>query len=179
MSLRPRMRLEWLLPVAAVVAAPAAYATTYFTVAQAQQALFPGETFTAQPVTLTDPQVKAIEKVSKTKVRERSPQVWRTSGGGWLYVDRVIGKHEFITYALALSAEGEVRGIEILDYRETYGGEVRNPKWRAQFVGKRIGDPLRLETDIVNLSGATLSCQNVTTGVRRLLHTHAYVAGNR
>ncbi len=26
--------------------------------------------------------------------------------------------------------------MEILEYRESYGDEVRNPKWRAQFTGK-------------------------------------------
>jgi Na+-transporting NADH:ubiquinone oxidoreductase subunit NqrC len=81
----------------------------------------------------------------------------------------VIGKHEFITYALALTPDGTIRGIEILDYRETYGGEIRNPNWRRQFVGKRSGSRLRLDEDIKNISGATLSSRHVTDGVRRLL----------
>ena len=32
-----------------------------------------------------------------------------------------------------------------MDYRETYGGEVRNPKWRAQFIGKTKDAPLKLD----------------------------------
>ena len=59
--------------------------------------------------------------------------------------------------------------VEIMDYRETYGGEVRNPKWRAQFVGKANGAPLQLDKDIKNISGATLSSRHITEGVRRLL----------
>jgi Na+-translocating ferredoxin:NAD+ oxidoreductase RnfG subunit len=166
------MKLLWLAPVAALYAAPA-YATTYFSVSQAQANLFPGQTLAAVDIVLTAEQAKTIEKRSATQVRERKLTVWRASGGGWFYVDRVIGKHEFITYAIALSEDGAVRAIEILDYRETYGSEVRNQKWRAQFVGKRIGAPLKLDADIVNLSGATLSCRNVAAGVRRLLQTHA------
>jgi uncharacterized protein with FMN-binding domain len=54
---------------------------------------------------------------------------------------------------------------------------VRDPKWRAQFVGKRAGSPLQLDVDIVNISGATLSSRNITVGVRRLLATHALVVG--
>ena len=50
---------------------------------------------------------------------------------------------------------------------------MRDPRWRAQFAGKRRGAPLRLEQDIKNLSGATLSCRHVTDGVRRLLALHA------
>lgn len=169
-----RYLVQWLVPVAALAAAPA-YAATYFTVPQAQTQLFPGETMTPVSVVLSPEQIKAIEKVSGTKVREKAPKVWRASSGGWFYLDQVIGKHEFITYALALAADGTVSGVEILDYRETYGSEVRNPKWRAQFVGKRVGAPLKLDVDIVNLSGATLSSRNVATGVRRLLNTHALV----
>jgi Na+-translocating ferredoxin:NAD+ oxidoreductase RnfG subunit len=170
-----RHYISWLAPVAAVIAAPA-YAATYFTVPQAQAALFPSQTMTEVAFSLTPQQIKQIEKASGTKVREKNPKVWKASGGGWFYLDQVIGKHEFITYGLALNADGTVSGVEILDYRETYGSEVRNPKWRAQFVGKRLGAPLKLDIDIINLSGATLSSRNIATGVRRLLNTHAYVA---
>lgn len=170
--------LRWLAPVAALVAAPAC-AATYFTVPEAQAQMFPGETMTPVAVTFSAAQVKEIEHAAGTKVRDKAPKVWRASGGGWFYLDQVIGKHEFITYAVALTADGAVGGVEILDYRETYGSQVRNPKWRSQFVGKRVGAPLKLDVDIVNLSGATLSSRNVATGVRRLLVTHALVVSRQ
>jgi Na+-transporting NADH:ubiquinone oxidoreductase subunit NqrC len=66
-----------------------------------------------------------------------------------------------------------VTGIEILDYRETHGGEVRNTAWRAQFTGKRYGAGLRLGEDVQNISGATLSCKHIAEGVRRVLALHA------
>jgi Na+-transporting NADH:ubiquinone oxidoreductase subunit NqrC len=59
--------------------------------------------------------------------------------------------------------------VEILEYRETYGGEVRRPDWRKQFKGKQLGEPFKLGNDIMNLSGATLSSRSVTDGVKRLL----------
>jgi len=108
-------------------------------------------------------------------VRQPEFKAWRTPTGGWFLVDQVIGKHEFITYAVALTAEGAVAGLEILDYRETYGGEVRNEKWRAQFAGKTAVAPLKLDHDIKNISGATLSCRNLTDGVKRLLVTYDLV----
>lgn len=85
----------------------------------------------------------------------------------------MVGKHEFITYAVALNANGSVREIEIMDYRESYGYEVRNPEWRKQFVGKTTADPLLLNEDIRNISGATLSSRHVTDGVKRVLATYA------
>ena len=84
-------------------------------------------------------------------------------------MDEVVGKHEFITYAVGLTPDGKVRGLEILAYRETHGYQIRNPEWRQKFVGKTLSDPLKLDEDIPNISGATLSCYNVTNGVKRLL----------
>jgi FMN-binding protein len=41
-----------------------------------------------------------------------------------------------------------------------------------QFVGKTASAPLKLDADIRNISGATLSSRHVTEGVRRLLATY-------
>jgi Na+-transporting NADH:ubiquinone oxidoreductase subunit NqrC len=59
-----------------------------------------------------------------------------------------------------------------MDYRESYGYEIRNVEWRAQFAGKTSAAPLKLENDIQNVSGATLSCRHVTDGVKRVLATY-------
>jgi Na+-transporting NADH:ubiquinone oxidoreductase subunit NqrC len=59
--------------------------------------------------------------------------------------------------------------VEILDYRESHGGEIRNTRWLAQFAGRSSTDALRFRTDIKNIAGATLSSEHVTAGVRRLL----------
>jgi Na+-translocating ferredoxin:NAD+ oxidoreductase RnfG subunit len=96
-------------------------------------------------------------------------RVWAVSGGGWFFVDDVLGKHEFITYAVGLDATGAVRGVEILTYREAYGGQINTPKWRAQFTGKTTASPLLLDQDIANITGATLSCRHVMEGVKRVL----------
>lgn len=152
-----------------------AYATTYLNVEQAQQAIFPGAKLHASSVTLTQAQRKAIEKASGVKVRDVELRVWRVEGGGWFFVDDVIGKHEFITYALGINADGSVKQIEVMDYREHYGSEVRNEKWRAQFIGKTRKSNLKLDDDIKNVSGATFSCRHVIEGVKRLLITHELV----
>jgi hypothetical protein len=160
---------------AALAGSTSGYAVTYLTVEQAQAALFPGATFMPVTVKLDATQRKAIQQRSGMRVRSAELHAWRTANGGWFLVDNVIGKHEFITYACAIDAAGTVVGVEILDYRETYGGEVRNEKWRAQFAGKTLTAPLKLDDDIKNISGATLSCRNITDGVKRLLATHELV----
>lgn len=168
---------RWLAPVVVLAAAPV-QAEVYFELLQVQQTLFPGETLAAQPLALSAEQRQAIATATRLPISDAPPRVWRASGGGWLYVDRVIGKHDYITYAVALNAHAAVRQVEIMEYRESYGGQVRNARWRGQFAGKKNGDALNLNRDIRNISGATLSCTHVTEGIRRLLATHALVFGS-
>ena len=164
---------------ALMLAGPSAlYAEEFLTPEQAMSLLFPGERLTPATVTLTGDQKKAIAKASGVRVRDANVDAFRASGGGWLIIDNVIGKHEFIDFALALKPDGSVKGVEILTYRETYGGEVRNPKWRAQFTGKTPAAPVKIDSDIKNISGATLSSVHITEGVRRLLHTWSLVLNN-
>jgi hypothetical protein len=168
-----------LLPAAALVIAVPARAEVFLTVEQAQSLMFPGASFAKDFRTLSDAQAATIEEASGANVRNRALQAWRVSSGGWFIVDEVVGKHDFIPIALGLNADGSVKAVEILEYREAYGGEVRNPRWLAQFAGKKNGARLQLTDDIQNISGATLSSKHITDGVRRLLATYAAVLSNR
>src|SRR5205809_7629935 len=117
------------LPISALVV-PSAFAVRYLTVDQAQQAIFPGKSFTAAPVKLTSVQRKAIEQASGVRVLHDEQQVWRVSGGGWFIVDEVVGKHEFITYAVGLNANGAVN-----KFRLRYNGKATASKF-----GKETGN---------------------------------------
>jgi len=152
--------------------APASYGATYLTVEQAQQAIFPGEKLSQSFISLTNQQVQEIERRSDTNVRRKQVQLWKSANGGFFIVDEVVGKHEYITYAAGLNPDGTVKQIEIMTYRESYGYEIRNADWRAQFVGKNSSAPLKLDKDIKNISGATLSCRHITEGVKRILATY-------
>src|SRR3981081_4668090 len=136
------------IPVAVI--STSAYATTYLTVEQAQRTIFPGVSLPATG----------------------QPGIWRTSSGGSFIVDRGVGKHEFITVAVGINANGTVKQIEILECRESYGYEVRDSAWRAQFAGKSANSPLQLNVDIKNISGATLSSKHVTDGVKRIFEKY-------
>ena len=164
------------LPIAGIVVAGGpAYATVYLSVEQAQNILFPGATFQAQPRTLTEDQVKAIEHACGVHVLSKQFKVWRVSTGGWFIVDEVVGKHEYIPFAMALDEKGAVKGVEILEYREAYGGQIRDPEWQKQFLSKDASTKLQLGKNIRNISGATLSCKHITDGVERLLTTYELV----
>lgn len=171
-----RSTAAWYVVLPALAVPASAEATVYFTIPAAQQAMFPGARMVDRSIPLDAAQRKVIAKAAGAPGYDKVQRIWEAQSGGkragWFIVDRVIGKHEYITYALALSPEGAVRGVEILDYRESYGGEVRNASWRRQFGGKRPGDSLKLGRDIKNISGATLSSRHITDGVRRLLITY-------
>ena len=172
---------HWPVFVAApfAVVAPAAYGTVYMNVEQAQRAIFPGAGFIASPVTLNAEQKDAIQQRADVKVQSSDLKVWKVSDGGWFLLDQVLGKHELITYAVGINANGSVRGVEILEYLEAYGFQIRDASWRGQFAGKKASDRLKLDQDIRNISGATLSCRHVTDGIKRLLATYEIVLRQR
>lgn len=167
-----------LLPVALSLAAPAD-AAVYLTVEQAQKVMFPGSSLVPDFRSITDEQAAGIERRSGIAVRRRQLRAWRVSDGGWCIVDEVAGDHDFIPFALGLDDRGAITSVEILAYHEYVGGEVREPKWLAQFLGKTDGASLELGKDIENISGATLSSQHVTDGIHRLLATYAIVLAPR
>ncbi len=145
--------IHWTMPAAVVMSvSSAAHAVQYLTIPEAQKHAFPSASNFAEV---------------------QAGRIWRAEAGGRLVgffiFDRVIGKHLFIDYAVALDPGGRLRSVEILQYRESYGGEVRSPSWLAQFVGKTGASALQVGNDIRNISGATLSSYHVTEGVKRIM----------
>jgi Na+-translocating ferredoxin:NAD+ oxidoreductase RnfG subunit len=160
------------LPLAVLAVAPA-YAAEYMTVEAAQRAAFPDASAFVPVAANLSADARARLAAIAQPPGARDPRVWRAMDGskflGTFFADAVIGKQEYISYALALDAAGRVLRLDVLEYRETHGWEIRNERWRAQFAGKSVADPVEVSRDIANVSGATLSCRHVTDGVRRLL----------
>src|SRR5881409_4377111 len=102
-----------------------------------------------------------------------SAAVLRISTGdsllGFAQVGNVIGKDQPITFLVAMDPTDRLKDVDILVYREPYGGEVAYEPWRRQFRGKSTGDSLRVGKEIRSISGATISVHAVTLGVRRML----------
>ena len=162
-----------LYPSAAVVAlAPAAaLAVDYMTTEQAQKLMFPqADAFELRDLPLDAALSQQLAAAGVKPVAPRLQVRLARQGAavlGFVVVDDVIGKFERITYAVGVEADGRVRQVEVLSYRESHGHEIRLPAWRRQFAGKTAASPLQVGDDIANISGATLSCSHVTEGVRR------------
>ncbi len=163
------MRWEPFLAAPLIVVSTASWGNVYFTAEQAQQAIFPSAKFTQVGLTLTQEQRDTLRSRSGVYEPFQENRVWVAEGRGVFVIDQVLGKHEMITYAVGINRDGSVKQVEILEYRETYGYEVRDPAWRKQFVGKTAASPVKLNKDIANIAGATLSSKHITDGVRRVL----------
>ena len=150
------------------------YAQQFYTIEEAQKAVFhEADRFKPHPIVLTNDQTSKIKKSSSTGTPIPDKRIWQVIKAeqliGWFVVDEVYGKHEFITYAVGINLDGTVRMIDIMDYRETYGYQVREASWRQQFTGKNVSASLKLDNGIDNISGATLSCKHLADGVKRVL----------
>jgi Na+-translocating ferredoxin:NAD+ oxidoreductase RnfG subunit len=148
------VRLTAPAAVVAAVTSPA-HAVQYLTLAESQRLSFP----------------------SATAFVPIDAWAWKAASDGKevgrYIVDRVIGKHLYIDYAVTLDASGRIQRVDILQYREAYGGEVRDRAWLNQFVGKSSASPLQVGVDIRNISGATLSSHHLTEGIKRIVNQYA------
>ena len=80
-----------------------------------------------------------------------------------------IGKTEPITFMVGMSPEGKVMEVVIMAFRENRGWEVKEKRFLNQFRGKTLRNSIRVDEDIINYTGATLSSKAVTRGVKRAL----------
>jgi len=168
------MRIVLAVSALTAAAVPAsAFAIDYLSAEQAARLMFPdADTFEARTVTLAAAQLQQLDAQG---VRGRSTnwpvRVAKHAGTtlGFVVTDAVIGKVELIDYAVGIALDGNIKQVEILSYRESHGFEIRLPAWRRQFIGKGSAAALRVGEDIANISGATLSCNHVTDGVRRIV----------
>jgi hypothetical protein len=86
---------------------------------------------------------------------------------GYVFVLDVIGQSLPITFAVGVKADGIVQDIQVMVYRESHGGEVRERRFRAQFSGKTLQQPLVVGKDVDAISGATISSHSAAYAVRK------------
>ena len=88
---------------------------------------------------------------------------------GYALVDEEVGKYRPITFLVGTRVDLAVEGVEVLVYRESRGGEVQKQRFLRQYRAKSADDPIRINKDILNIAGATLSVRALNLGVRRVL----------
>lgn len=88
---------------------------------------------------------------------------------GYALIQNTIGKYKHMTYMVGVNHKGEVSNVELLVYRETRGSEIGRKRFNYQYEGKTVLDPIRINKDIINITGATMSVRSMSAGVKRAL----------
>jgi Na+-translocating ferredoxin:NAD+ oxidoreductase RnfG subunit len=149
-------------------------AATYFTTPQVLKEFFPkSEKVGFRKVKLGAPELAAVQaRLGYRPARSEYVIFVATTGGkvdGYAIIDDEMGQHEQITFAVKLSPQGTVERHEVMVYRESYGEEITDSRFRRQFQGKTAKDPVRAGVDIDVVTGATISSRAMANGVRRAL----------
>ncbi|WP_395849016.1 FMN-binding protein [Cystobacter fuscus] len=166
--------LAWMVFLGGVAALPARAAATYFTTPQVLKEFFPqSQRVTYRKVKLGAAEQAALQARLGYKPAKAEYVFFVATTGehvdGYALIDEELGQHEQITFAVKLSPTGTVERHEVMVYREAYGQEISDARFRRQFQGKTVKDPVRAGTDIDVVTGATISSRSMAVGVRRAL----------
>lgn len=121
-----------------------------------------------------------IDKNLKTEIEKKAGQKFYSDEvyfykifedknlAGYALLDNVYGKSMPITFLVMFDLNGKILCTEIIKYREPYGGSVQSREWNSQFKGKDDQSEFTVGKDISTISGATISVNSVTKGVKKL-----------
>jgi hypothetical protein len=149
-------------------------AEVFLTEEEAVKLMFPkSERVRKELLTVPMEKKAVIENRIGWKFPEESFEVYVGESGahvdGYALVQNTIGKHKPMTYMVGVDAQGLVSNVELLVFREARGSEVRTKRFNVQYEGKSVLDPVRINKDIINISGATMSVRSMTAGIKRVL----------
>ncbi len=149
-------------------------ADVFMTEEEALKILFPkSDRIRKETIRLSADQKAQIESRIGWKFPEESFEVFVGEAGatvdGYAMIQNTIGKHKPMTYIVGVDKDGKVTDVELLVFREARGAEVRMKRFNYQYEGKTVLDPVRINKDIINISGATMSVRSMSAGVKRML----------
>jgi hypothetical protein len=150
------------------------HAEVFLTEEEALKLMFPkSERIRKDFIRLTPERKVQIEERIGWKFPEEGFEVHIGETGahidGYAMVQNTIGKHKPMTYMVGVDNRGRVSNIELLVFREARGSEVRTKRFNSQYEGKTVSDPVRINKDIINISGATMSVRSMSAGIKRVL----------
>jgi len=154
------------------------FAETFCSVKDAVKILLPeAQDVTEEVKSFTQEQKKTIAQAAEIKFdpeldKEYCFSIAKSDGKiiGYAVQDRVRGKFGVIKYMLALSPDGKVKDVVVLELKERRGRPVKDRRFLDQFLGKDIKNPIKLNKDIKGIAGATISSRSMSNGVRKMVY---------
>jgi Na+-translocating ferredoxin:NAD+ oxidoreductase RnfG subunit len=158
--------------VVLIAPAPVQGGQVYLREAEAARAIFPECTASERRnLDLSDVEVTALSKALGRRVDVRSYRYLavKTEKGtvGFIFMLDVVGESFPITFAVGVTADGALQDVQVMVYREPQGEAIQEKRFRRQFVGKHLRDPITLDKDIDAISGATISSRSATFAARK------------
>lgn len=124
-------------------------------------------------IRLTPEKKELIEQRIGWKFPEESFELYIGETGdkvdGYAMIHNTIGKYKHMTYMVGVDPKGTCTDVELLVFRDAKGSEVGKKRFNAQYDGRTVSDPIRINKDIINISGATMSVRSMSAGVKRVL----------
>ncbi len=158
----------------------------FLTPEQALEKMFPDcDEILRDEIILTDEEKSAVEGRLRRKIYEPGFVVFigREDGEirGYAIITEEIGKFHPFTVIVAVEPNGKIKDLAVLVYRESRGGEVVRRRFLHQFIGKSVRSPIRINRDIINITGATMSVVMLCKGVKKVLGVvdEFYLSGKR
>ncbi|KAF0124265.1 MAG: FMN-binding domain-containing protein [Elusimicrobia bacterium] len=163
-----------------LLCAPPASALMLLSQKQALALAFPGIAVERRTAYLTPEQVKRAQEAGRVKVAAR---VWTYYVGisskgveGYAYFDTHVVRTMPETFMAVVEPDGRLRFVELLAFLEP-DDYLPGARWLDQFAGRRLDADLLVRRGIRNITGATLTAQALTDGVRRVLAVHSVLHG--
>jgi len=124
-------------------------------------------------IRLTPEKKELIEQRIGWKFPEESFELYIGETGdkidGYAMIHNTIGKYKHMTYMVGVDPNGTCTDVELLVFRDAKGSEVGKKRFNSQYDGRTVSDPIRINKDIINISGATMSVRSMSAGVKRVL----------
>lgn len=149
------------------------YEQVYLSEAQALQQAFGEMQVSKRLLKPTVAQRTRIQKRLRRKLDQAELNLYIGSAEGkpqrYAFVLHEKGKHYPITFLVALSPDARVKQVAVMVYRERRGDGVKRQRFLQQFLNKGAKDPLEVNTDIVHITGSTISSWSLAAGVRKAI----------
>ena len=122
---------------------------------------------------LTQDEKQRLENRLKARIDENAFDVFTGKKDGKIYRYAIItdemGCFHPITFIMSMKPDGKIEQVAVMIYRESRGKDVIRKRFLHQYKGKSLNNPIRINKDIINITGATTSVRGVNRGVRKMM----------
>jgi len=146
----------------------------YMTDQEALEWAFPNaDQIDEKVLTLTREESTSVEAETGERVYDGDKKIHIGKRGGetqgYAVITNEIGKFELITFIVKVTPNLKVEKVALMVYRESRGGEIVRKRFLNQYKGKKRSHSLRINHDIINITGATMSVRAMNRGLRKVL----------